>query len=127
MPTCKICNRPIKGKGKTGLCKSCVHKITNAKKTKNRRCITCGAPIADWNKTGRCQKCWHSRGGNTNVPKQPKRVKIKCCNNHCNKLFYPKPNQHPRYSLCPACKAAKERMSRNGQWTQDVYFSNSAN
>jgi len=124
--TCKVCGKPIKGKGKTGLCRSCINKIGNIKTAKNRRCSICGAPIADWNKTGRCQKCWHSKGGNTNVPGQPKRVKIKCWNSHCNKMFYPKPGQHPKYSLCPACKAAKERMYSNGRWVHDTSFSNAA-
>jgi len=124
MSKCKECGQEIKGKGKTGLCKSCVHKAKNMKKTKGLYCSICGEPLADWNKTGRCQKCWHSKGGNTNVLSKPKRVKIRCCNSHCRKLFYARPDQHPKYSLCPTCKAAKEVMSRNGRWVHDAYFSN---
>jgi len=126
MPTCKKCGRPIKGKGKTGLCKSCAHRTKNMKNKKNRRCVICGSPIADWNKTGRCQEHWHSKGGNTNIPRQSKRARIRCWNNHCKKLFYAGPNQHPKYSLCPACKAAKELMSRNGRMVRDTSFSNAA-
>lgn len=128
MPTCKICNRPIKGKGKTGLCYSCVHKTRNMKITKNKRCVSCGDPIADWNETGYCQKCQYigKKGRNTNVPGKSVRVKIRCWNSHCRKWFYGRPDQHPRYSLCPACAAAKKLMSRNGRWTQDVMFSNSS-
>ena len=127
MPTCKICNKPIKGKGKTGLCLSCAHRTKNMKRINDRRCA-CGNPIADWNRTGRCQKCWHvGRGGSSsNVPGQPARGKIKCWNNHCRKPFYVGANKHPKYSLCPACAAAREKMSRNSRWVQDSYFSNCA-
>ena len=95
MLTCKECGREIKGKGKTGLCLSCAHKSKN------------------WNKTGRCKDCWHTgrKGGNTNVPGQQARVKAICCNSNCRKEFYARPDQHPRYSLCPTCAAARDRMS----------------
>jgi len=126
VPTCKICGKSIKGKGKTGLCYSCSHKIKNLKTAKNRRCSICGAPITDYNKSGRCKGCWHSKGGNTNVPGQRKRAKIKCCNNHCNKWFYAGKNQHPKYSLCPACSAMAKTLNRYGRMVQDDTFSNSA-
>jgi len=124
--TCKICGKPIKGKGKTGMCKSCVRKAQNIMGSLGRKCEICGRPITDWNESGVCRHCWRGTGGNTNVPPKPKRVKVKCWNSHCRKEFYVRPDQHPKYSLCPACAAAKELMSRNGQWVQDVYFSNAA-
>lgn len=129
MPTCKICNRPIKGKGKTGLCGSCAHKTGNMETTKNKRCSNCGKPISDWNKTGCCQKCYYigkKSGGNSNVPGQPARIKTRCWNSHCRKPFYARANQHPKYSFCPACAAARERMSSNGRMVQDGMFLNIA-
>jgi len=126
MPTCKECGKPIKGAGTTGFCLSCAKKIKNMERKGNKHCIICGNPITDFNKSGICKSCWHSKGGNTNVPGQRKRAKIKCWNNHCNKMFYPKPGQHPKYSLCPACKAAKEKMYSNGRWVNDTSFSNAA-
>ena len=126
MLTCKECGREIKGKGKTGLCYSCVHKVRHMKTTNDRRCA-CGAPISDWNRTGRCQKCWHvGRGNSTNVPGQPARGKICCWNSHCRKWFYGRPDQHRKYSLCPTCAAARDRMNSGGRWVQDSYFSNCA-
>ena len=127
MLTCKECGREIKGKGKTGLCLSCAHKSKNMNRTKNRRCA-CGNPIADWNKTGRCKDCWHTgrKGGNTNVPGQQARVKAICWNSHCRKPFYARSDQHPKYSLCPTCAAARDVMSRNGRMVQDTMFSNTA-
>ena len=126
MLTCKECGREIKGRGKTGLCLSCAHRTKNMKRTKNRRCA-CGNPIADWNKTGRCKDCWHTgrKGGNTNVPGQPARGKIKCWNNHCGRWFYARPDQHRKYSLCPTCAALAKNINRYSRMVQDTAFSNS--
>ena len=126
MLTCKECGREIKGKGKTGLCLSCAHRTKNMNRINDRRCA-CGAPISDWNKTGRCQKCWHIGMGNgTNVPGQPVRGKIRCWNNHCGRWFYARPDQHRKYSLCPTCAAARDRMNSGGRWLQDAEYSNTA-
>jgi len=127
MLTCKECGREIKGKGKTGLCLSCAHRTKNMNRINDRRCA-CGNPIADWNRTGRCQKCWHvGRGGSgSNVPGKGARVEAICWNSHCRKPFYARADQHPKYSLCPTCAAARDRMNSGGRWVQDSYFSNCA-
>jgi len=143
MPKCKDCGREIGSRGKTGLCRACAKKGPR-KYNMNGKCEICNKPIADWNKSGICRACQllnyanflkaeknrgsverHERGGNTNVPKQGDRVKAICCNSHCRKLFYARPDQHPKYSLCPTCKAAKEVMSRYSRMVQDTLFSNS--
>jgi len=111
----------------------------------NGKCELCNKPIADWNESGICRKCQildyanflkaeknrdnegrRERGGNTNVPKQGAWIKAICWNSHYRKLFYARPDQHPKYSLCPTCAAARERMSRNGRWVHDSYFQNAA-
>jgi ribosomal protein S14 len=125
MPTCKICNRPITGKGKTGLCQSCVHKTGHRVSNMSRLCELCGDPIADWNETGVCRKCWRSndskRGGGSNVPKQKPRVRIICFK--CKKLFYAKANQHPKYSMCKRCKEVNSQICTDSRWTNDSIFS----
>ena len=128
MLTCKICNKPIKGTSKSGLCPSCSAIARDRKGKMTRECSVCGNLIADWNKTGRCQHCWHvGRGGSSsNVPGQPTVVKIRCWNNHCGKWFYGRPDQHPKYSLCPICAAARDRMNSGGRWLQDTEYSNTA-
>ena len=127
MPTCKSCNKPIKGTGKLGLCRSCGASVRDRKNDMTGKCNACGAPIAKWNKTGMCTKCsGKGRAGNTNIPRQPARVKIKCCNSHCRKPFYARPDQHHKYSLCPTCAAARDRMNSGGRWLQDTEYSNTA-
>lgn len=124
--TCKVCGRPIKGKGKTGMCSSCVRKTQNMIGSLGRKCDLCGRPITDYNKSGVCRKCWQSEGGNTNVERKKPRVDAICWNSHCRRPFKARADQHPRYSLCPTCTERKKLMSRNGQWVNDVYFQNTA-
>lgn len=126
MLTCKVCGKPIKGKGKTGMCSSCVRKTVNNIGGLGRICELCGNPIADHNKSGVCRRCWRGEGGNTNVPPKSKRVKIQCCNSHCRKWFYASPDKHPKYTRCPACNNLAKTLSRNGRWVNDAMFSNAA-
>jgi len=127
MLKCKDCGKEITGKGKTGLCNSCAKKTKNMKRKLDLKCTSCGKPLADWNKTGLCQKCLNdkmagTRGGTTNVPKQGVRVKAICWNSHCRKEFWARPDQHPRFSLCPTCKELSKTLSRFNRMVQGNNF-----
>jgi len=86
-------------------------------------CKDCGREIGGKGKTGLCMSCAKKGQKSNNYQVW---VKAICWNSHCRKPFNARPDQDPRFSLCPACAAARKLMSRNGRWVHDSYFSNEA-
>ena len=110
-PKCSECGRGISGKGKTGLCQSCIGRKNIEERDEmiagDRKCERCKkTKISSWNKSGFCRKC------GTQVSNEKQKLKIKkekkeapkgkC--RRCKKEFKLEKWQHSTLHWCPECR-----------------------
>jgi len=72
-----------------------------------KHCRICGGLLSKNNVSGLCGEHYQ---GKLRSPRSKKVIYAFCCNDHCEKKFVLQKNQHPKYTLCPACKIKREKI-----------------